>query len=48
MNTKMNAFDYFMTLVFGVGVDHAVRLTGRKFKLNERKMQALRIRWEAL
>jgi hypothetical protein len=48
MSTKMTAFDYFMTLVFGVGVDHAVRLTGRKFRLSEHKMQALRARWEAL
>lgn len=37
-----------MTLVIGVGVDHAVRLTGRKFRLNERRLQALRARWEAL
>ena len=34
MNAKMTAFDYFMTLVVGVGVEHAVRLTGRKFRLN--------------
>lgn len=40
MSTKMTAFDYFMTLVIGVGVDHAVRLTGRKFRLNERLTSA--------
>ena len=48
MSAKMTAFDYFMTIVIGVGVDHAVRLTGRKFRLNERRLQALRARWEAL